>query len=79
MPDASPPVRRIRCLATQGLAASLAAMVVMLIFGAGAHPLIALGGLALVSVAFAAILIDPDRALASAAERRSLPPSRRGE
>ncbi|MCA9705930.1 MAG: hypothetical protein KDK70_08795 [Myxococcales bacterium] len=76
MPDPAS-LSRIRRLAGHGLAASLAAIVVMLIFGAGTHPVIALGGLVLVSGVFAALVIDPRRALVPAAARRALPPSRR--
>lgn len=78
VPDADPRqrIRRIRSLSGQGLAVSLAAIVVMAVFGAGAHPLVAIGGLLLVTVVFAALVIDPDRALASALAQRSLPPGR---
>lgn len=68
-------VARIRRLAAHGLACSLAGLVVLAIFGAGAHPWIALGGLALVSAVFGALVIDPDRALGPAATDRCLPPS----
>ena len=68
--------RRIQTLAGHGLASALAAIVVMIIFGAGSQPAIALGGLALAAVAFAALIAQPQRALAPIPRRRRLPPSR---
>jgi len=75
-PDPRQRIRRIRSLSGHGLAVSLAAIVVMVVFGAGAHPLVAIGGLLLVTVVFAALVIDPDRALASAVVQPVLPPGR---
>lgn len=67
--------RRIQELSGSGLAAALAAIVVLAIFGAGAHPVLAIGGMLVAAGAFAWILWQPQRALGEV-ERRSLPPRR---
>lgn len=67
---------RIRSLASHGLAATLAALVVLMIYGAGAQPVIALGGLALAAVVLTGLMLQPHRALAPIPVRRRLPPRR---
>lgn len=76
MRDHDRAARRVRTLASHGLASALAALVVLVVFGAGAHPVIALGGLGIAAVAFAWLTLQPQRALAPIPVRRRLPPRR---
>ena len=64
----------MRTLAVSGLSAALAGAVVLAIYGAGAMPIISLGGLALVAGIFALIVARPQ--LAARREPKALPDCR---
>lgn len=71
-------VRRIRSLAISGLSASLAGFAVLAAFGAGALPIVSLGGLAIAAAVFGWLVIAPERgvrALDPAPQRNRLPPA----